>query len=120
MNEMLFLFIIIGVAAGIPCGTPNVCQCYLELGIWQCKGANVTGFPLFSKQVKQQILFLNIINMNITTLPSFKTWSRLTWITLAGNQGLECPNVEVPENDVHVDSECASVWYELLSLAILV
>ena len=50
----------IGLVAGVPCGNPIVCQCYLDLGILQCKGGNVTDFPNISKQVQKQILFLDI------------------------------------------------------------
>ena len=39
---MLLIFIFIGVVAGVPCGNAIVCQCYLNLGILQCKGGNVS------------------------------------------------------------------------------
>ena len=67
---MLFLIFWATVVSGEPCGTALLCNCELDLGIVSCYGSHISEIPLFSNEVKSNILFLDIININITEIPS--------------------------------------------------
>lgn len=88
---MLILFLaFIASAVGMPCGIPQVCNCIHDLRLVTCYGKNISKLPTFSNEMKASALFLDIINTNITELPSLKPWSSLEWVTLRGNLHLSC------------------------------
>ena len=95
---------LLGVVIGKPCGVPRVCNCVHDLGMLTCFGENITEFPKFSSGVKLSTLFLDIINTNITELPSLKDWSSLEWVTLKRNEYLSCDVIH--KESVFVDSDC--------------
>ena len=67
----------LSTALAEPCGTPPVCLCQLDVGIVLCAGMNINQIPTFFNQVKNDVLFLDILSTNITEMPSLKEWSAL-------------------------------------------
>ena len=70
---LIFLIIcVLGTALAVPCGTPSVCLCQLDLGTILCAGMNINQTPTFSDEVKNVALFLDILSTSITEMPSLK------------------------------------------------
>lgn len=75
------------------CGSPEVCVCLWSAKTLMCDGRNITFFPFFEKEVRNNMVTLILSDTSVMQLTDLKSWPNLDTVVLENNRCLNCSSL---------------------------
>ena len=87
----------------------------LPAGSLFCEGPSISEFPNITSDQKRNIVFIDLMNTNISTLPIFSAmeWKFIEFISAFGNKYLACSELskQVRRGYLYIETDCEMVYF---------